>query len=39
LTPESGVRGLEGHWEAGATAAFVAALGALSLAPVEPSAA
>ncbi len=35
LTPEPGLRGLEGHWEAGATAAFVAALGSLSLAPVE----
>jgi hypothetical protein len=35
LTPESGVRGLEGHWEAGATAAFAAALGALHLAPLE----
>jgi hypothetical protein len=34
LTPEPGVRGLEGHWEAGATAAFAAALGALRLAPV-----
>jgi hypothetical protein len=37
LTPEPGVRGLEGYWEAGATAAFAAALGALRLAPVEPS--
>lgn len=35
LTPEPGVRGLEGHWEAGATEAFAAALGALRLAPVE----
>ena len=35
LTPEPGVRGLEGHWEAGATAAFAAALGALRLAPAE----
>ena len=35
LTPEPRVRGLEGHWEAGATAPFVAALGALHLAPVE----
>ena len=35
LTPETGHRGLEGHWEAGATAAFAAALGALRLAPVE----
>jgi hypothetical protein len=35
LPPEPGVRGLEGHWEAGATAAFAAALGALRLAPVE----
>jgi hypothetical protein len=35
LTPESGVRGLEGHWESGATAAFVAAFAALRLAPVE----
>ena len=37
LTPEPGLRGLEGHWEAGATAAFTAALGALSLIPVEPA--
>ena len=36
LTPEAGVRGLEGHWEAGATAAFAAALAALRLAPAEP---
>ncbi len=35
LTPEPGLRGLEGHWEAGATAAFAAALGALHLAPLE----
>ena len=35
LTPEPGLRGLEGHWEVGATAAFAAALGALCLAPVE----
>ncbi len=35
LTPELGVRGLEGHWEAGATAAFAAALAALCLAPAE----
>ena len=35
LTPEPGHRGLEGHWEAGATAAFAAALGALRLTPVE----
>lgn len=35
LTPEPGLRGLEGHWEAGSTAAFVAALGSLCLAPVE----
>lgn len=37
LTPEPGVRGLEGHWEAGATASFAAALGTLSLASVETS--
>jgi hypothetical protein len=35
LTPEPGLRGLEGHWEAGATAAFAAALGALRLGPKE----
>lgn len=35
MTPEPGVRGLEGHWEAGATAAFVAALAVLRLASVE----
>ena len=37
LTPEPGLRGLEGHWEAGATAALTAALGALRLIPVEPA--
>ncbi|MCX5950539.1 MAG: DUF1818 family protein [Cyanobacteria bacterium] len=35
LTPEVGIRGVEGPWEAGATAAFAAALAALHLAPVE----
>ena len=35
LTPSPGIRGLEGHWSAGASESFAAALASLDLAPLE----
>ncbi len=35
LTPAAGTRGLEGHWDPGASESFAAALASLDLAPLE----